>query len=450
MPEIRGPAASTVPSLVPSSTDPVGRTAVNISAATATASVPIPSSPDRRFAATGLGRDHVPLLLLVSLAVLNAAAPLSTDMYLSSMPRMSGDLGTDAASVQLTLTTFMLGVAAGQLVIGALSDRWGRRRPLLVGSVVFLLSSALCALAPSVGVLIALRFVQGFSGSAGMVIGRAVVSDSVRGVAAARTFSLLMVVGALAPVLAPIGGTGIDALAGWRAIFVVLAVAGCVMLAGVTFVVTETLPWHRRSTGGLSQSVRLARTVVANRRFTGYLFTVVFAFGAMFAYVSASPFVVQDVLGLSSAHYALDFAVNSVGLISMSTLSARLVGRVSPLRLVTVGVSLLGFAALSLLAVTSFGLVRPWTVLPLLFLVASSMGLTSGNGVALAMGSITEGAGTASAVLGSLQFTVGAAVSPLVGLGGEFTARPMAVVMTVSVAISALSLFGARRRHALI
>jgi MFS transporter, DHA1 family, multidrug resistance protein len=400
-----------------------------------------------RFAATGLGREHVPLLLVVTLAVLNAAAPLSTDMYLSAMPRMSRDLGTDAASVQLTLTTFMLGVASGQLVIGSLSDRWGRRRPLLVNVVIFLVSGVLCALAPSVGVLIALRFIQGFSGSAGMVIGRAIVSDSVRGVAAARTYSLLMVVGAVAPVLAPLSGAAIDALAGWRAIFAVLGVAGLVMLLGVVFVVQETLPWHRRNSGGLIQALKLAQDVLSNRQFLGYLLTLVFAFGGMFAYISASPFVIQDVLGLSSGHYALDFAVNSIGLISMSTLSARLVGRVSPLRLLTLGIGALSLASIGLLVITLGGLVQTWTVLPLLFVVTASMGLVFGNGVGLAMGSITHGSGTASAVLGSLQFGLAALVSPLVGLGGEFTAVPMAIVMTCCVFASAVSLLGAVRHQ---
>ena len=400
-----------------------------------------------RFAGTGLGRDHIPLLLVLTLAVLNAAAPLSTDMYLSAMPRMARDLGTDAPSVQLTLTTFMLGIAAGQLVIGALSDRWGRRRPLLVSTVVFLLSSVLCAFAPSVEILIALRFVQGFSGSAGMVVGRAVVSDSVRGIAAARTYSLLMVVGAVAPVVAPLSGTAIEALVGWRAIFLALAGAGLIMLLGVVFVLKETLPWHRRSTGGPVQTWHLIRSVVGNRAFVGYLMTLVFAFGGLFAYISASPFVVQEVLGLSAGHYALDFAVNSVGLITMSALSARIVGRVAPIRLLTVGVGLLAGAALGLLVVSLGGLVHTWTVLPLLFVVTASMGLIFGNGVGLAMAQIGQGAGTASAVLGSSQFGLAALVSPLVGLGGEVTAVPMAIVMTVCVAISVISLLAVRRRE---
>lgn len=408
---------------------------------------PAPAQAPPAAPASASGRDRVPLTLLLTLAVLNAASPLSTDMYLSSMPQMARDLGTEPATVQLTLTTFMLGIASGQLVIGSLSDRWGRRRPLLIGTVVFLVTGVLCAFAPSVGVLVALRFVQGFSGSAGMVIGRAVISDSVRGPAAARAFSLLMVVGALAPVVAPLTGTAIDAVAGWRAIFATLATAGVVMLLGVLLVVRETLPPHRRVTGGARQVARLARHVVANRAFTGYLLTLVFAFGAMFAYISASPFVVQEVLGLSAGHYALDFAVNSVGLISMSALSARLVGRVAPQLLLSAGVGTLCLAALGLLAVSGAGAVHPWTVLPLLFLVTASMGLVFGNGVGLAMASVTEGAGTASALLGSLQFGLAAVVSPLVALGGTVSAVPMSVVMTVCAAVSAACLV-AVSRHA--
>jgi MFS transporter, DHA1 family, multidrug resistance protein len=395
---------------------------------------------------TASGRDHVPLLLVVVLATVNAAAPLSTDMYLSAMPRMAHDLGARPASVQLTLTTFMFGIAAGQLVIGSLSDRWGRRRPLLVSTVIFLVSSVLCAVAPSIGLLVALRFVQGFCGSAGMVIGRAVVADSVRGVAAARAFSLLMVVGSLAPVVAPVAGTGIDALAGWRAVFLTLALAGVVMLAGVALVVRETLPESQRVTGSALATVHLAREVLGNGTFLGYLTSLVFAFGALFAYVSASPFVVQGVLGLSPGQYALDFAVNSLGVIAGGVLSARLVGRSGPLRLLVAGTVTLVGAALGLLAVTTLDLISAGTVLPLLFLVTTSMGLIFGNGSSLAMAGVTRGAGTASAVLGSLQFGLGAVVSPLVGLAGEATAVPMAVVILVCATVSALSLALVARR----
>ena len=384
--------------------------------------------------------DRVSLTLLFTLAGLNAAAPLSTDMYLSSMPRIAEDLGVRPAQVQLTLMSFMLGLAAGQLVLGTLSDRYGRRRPLLVSTVVFVVSSVLCALAPSLGALMALRFVQGMSGAAGVVIGRAVVADSVRGVAAARAFSLLMVVGAIAPVVAPLAGTGIDVLAGWRAVFVSLAIFGALMLVGLVLVVKETLPPHRRVVGGAAASVRLAAGMVRDAHFVGYLLTLVLAFGALFAYVAASPFVVQEGLGLSAGQYALVFAVNSGGLIGAGAVSARLVGRVSPKRLLTCGVVVLAGCSFGALVVTGTGQVGTWTMLPLLFGVTASMGLIFGNGSSLAMATITTGAGTASAILGALQFGLGALVSPLVGLGGGHTALPMAVAMAVCAGGCVISL----------
>ena len=396
------------------------------------------------FTRTGLGRDTVGIGLLLILALLNAAGPLSIDTYLSAFPRMARDLGTGPTSIQLTLTTFMLGIGAGHLVIGALSDRWGRRGPLVLSLVVFTVAGALCAVAPSVTALIALRFVQGFAGSAGMVIGRAVVADSVRGRAAVQAYSLLAMVGALAPVVAPVLGAALLPVLGWRGLFWCLVGVGALMVLAVVLGVQETLPAHRRTQGGLTETGRVAREVLSSRSFRGYTGAVVLAFGVLFAYVSASPFVVQDVLGLTPGQYAADFAVNSTALVIMGGLNARLVLRVRPVRLLAVGLVGLGVAAVALLALAATGATTTWAVLPLLFVVMAATAMVFANGVGLAMDSVTSGLGTASAVIGAAQFGVGALVSPLVGLGGEHTAVPMAVVMSVCAAGALLSLRAAR------
>ncbi len=422
-------------------------TALHTRAAQPTTPGPDAGHPEAaEFARTGLGRDRVGLGLLLILALLNAAGPLSVDTYLSAFPRMARDLGTTPTSIQLTLTTFMLGIASGQLVIGALSDRWGRRGPLLVSLAVFAVAGALCALAPSVPVLIALRFVQGFAGSAGMVIGRAVVADSVRGRAAVQAYSLLAMVGSVAPVVAPVLGAALLPVIGWRGLFWSLAGVGVAMVLAVRFGVSETLPPHRRTAGGLAATGRLTREVLSSRPFRAYTGVMVLAFGCLFAYVSASPFVVQRVLGLSPGWYAVDFAVNSTALVIVGGLNARLVLRFAPVRLLATGVLTLLVTAFALLGLALTGLTRPELVLPLLFVVMAATALVFANGVGLAMDSVTTGHGTASAVIGAVQFGVGALVSPLVGLGGEHTAVPMAVVMG-ACALGGLLCLVAARRH---
>ncbi|MEO3937182.1 multidrug effflux MFS transporter [Dermatophilaceae bacterium Soc4.6] len=402
--------------------------------------VVVAAAPPARTTPDGPSRDRVGLRLLLILALLNAAGPLSIDTYLSAFPRMARDLGTTATSIQLTLTTFMLGIGVGHLVIGALSDRWGRRGPLLASVVVFGVAGALCAVAPSVAVLVALRFLQGFAGSAGMVIGRAVVADSVRGRAAVQAYSLLSMVGALAPVVAPVLGASLLPVLGWRGLFWGLVGVGALMLLAVMLGVRETLSSDRRTTGGLRETGRVAREVLSSRPFRGYTGAVVLSFGALFAYVSASPFVVQGVLGLTPGQYAADFAVNSTALVIVGGLNARLVLHVRATRLLTIGLVTLAAAALALLGLAAAGSTSTGVVLPLLFVVMAATALVFANGVALAMGSVTTGLGTASAVIGSAQFGVGALVSPLVGLGGADTALPMALVMCACAGGALLSL----------
>jgi DHA1 family bicyclomycin/chloramphenicol resistance-like MFS transporter len=369
--------------------------------------------------------------LIVVLALLTTIAPLATDAYLPAFPRMSDDLGASASSIQLTLTTFMIGLALGQLVIGSLSDRFGRRRPLLIGSAVCAVSSALCAIAPSIGFLSGMRLIQGFSGAAGIVLGRAVISDRARGAAAARAFGVLMVIGGVGPVLAPLIGGGVIAVAGWRAVFWALALLSAAMFAGVVLVVHESLALEHRHGGGLRSMLGLARGVLANRRYLGYALGFCLGFGTLFAYIAASPFVIQQVLGLSSGLYALDFAVNSTGLVLVNALNTRLLRRHAPRRLLVAGLlAQVGFTAL-LLAVVAAGVTAPVPVLVLLFLSVSCFGFLLANATALALDAVPHAAGTGSAIIGSLQFGLGALVAPLVGLAGEATAVPMAIAMLV-------------------
>lgn len=390
--------------------------------------------------------EGLALLAILTLALLAAIAPLAIDMYLAAFPTMADDLGTDPASIQLTLTTFMAGLAIGQLVIGPLSDRWGRRRPLLVGGLVCVLASALCAVAPNVGLLIVFRFVQGFAGAAGIVIGRAIVADTLKGAAAARIFSLLAIMSGLAPVTAPLLGGALLGPVGWRGVFGVLTGAAIVMLLGSSLVLRETLPPSRRHSGGVTATFQAARGVLSNRGYLGYLLAFVFSFGSMFSYISASPFVLQTAFGLSAGWYSVAFAANAFGLTSASLVSARLVGRVGPRRLLTIGVSTLFTADILLATLAATGSLAAWSVLTLLWLGVSSMGLIMGNAASLAVAQTPESAGTGAAVIGAGQFALAAVVSPLVGLGGEDTAVPMAVAMVVSATVAVLGLAMLTRR----
>jgi MFS transporter, DHA1 family, multidrug resistance protein len=379
--------------------------------------------------------------MLCALALLSATAPLATDMYLPGLPIMSESLGTTTVGVQLTLTTFMAGLGIGQLVVGPLSDGWGRRRLLLIGTIVLALSSALCAMAPTIEVLVAARLIQGFSGGTGIVLARAVIADRARGKAAAKLFSIMMIIGGVAPVLAPIlGGVLLDPI-GWRGIFWVLAAIAVAMTVGAVLFVPETLPPEKRHGGGLSALIGNFGYVLANRRFLGYAATFALSFGAMFAYISASPFVTQEVLGLSPTQFSLVFAINSIGLITGNIVNTRLIGRFEVRSLLRAGVSTLFGGGVLLLIASVVAGDRAWLILPLLFVCVSSLSFIMGNATALGQSEVPKAAGTGSALMGASQFGLAAVVSPLVGLGGADTAVPMAIaiVTTGALALTALT-----------
>ncbi|MCX2931009.1 multidrug effflux MFS transporter [Mycobacterium sp. CVI_P3] len=386
-----------------------------------------------------------PWLLLV-LALLSAVAPVSTDLYLPAFPEMTAELQASATAVQLTLTAFLLGLTFGQLMFGPLSDRLGRRRPLIVGALLCVVASVVAATAPSIGILIAARFAQGFTGAAGMVIGRAVISDLTGGEAAGRAFSLMMIVSGVAPVLAPFaGGLLVDPL-GWRGILWVVCAIAVVMLISTVAVVRESHPEERRAelkahaAQGVSPlSALRSRAYLANTLAFG------FGFSVMMAYISASPFVYQVMVGLTPMQYGIAFGLNAAGMITVSAVSARLSQRIAGATLLGVGLGLTVTATLVLLALVLTG--APAWLLPIpIFVAVASQGLILGNATALALAAVPRAAGSGSAGLGALQFGLGAAVSPLVGLGGEHTALPLAVVM-VTLSTLALAAFGAGRRE---
>jgi MFS transporter, DHA1 family, multidrug resistance protein len=393
------------------------------------------SPPDTAAPASRLGRRAS---LVLVLGALSAFGPLSIDMYLPGLPSLGRSLDAPAWAVQLTLTACLAGLALGQVLAGPLSDRFGRRRPLLAGVALYAVASLLCAAAPSVAVLVGLRFAQGAAGAAGIVIARAIVRDMHSGAAAARFFSLLMLVNGLAPILAPVIGGQVLGVTTWRGVFVLLAAIGVLLLAATAAAMPETLPPESRHPGGIADTVRTFGSLLADRAFLGYALACGLAFGAMFAYISGSPFVIQDIYGASPQLYSVMFATNALGLVLASQANRALLRRLEPRAILRSALSVQALAGVALLVVVAAG-GGVWGIVPLLFVVVASLGLVFPNATALALADHPHVAGSASGLLGVLQFIVGAATAPLVGAGGTATALPMALTIAVLGVGGALS-----------
>jgi DHA1 family bicyclomycin/chloramphenicol resistance-like MFS transporter len=370
------------------------------------------------------------LKLVLLIGGLSMFGPLSMDLYLPALPSLTRDLGGSPSLVQLTLTACLLGLAAGQLVAGPLSDALGRRRPLLVGVAAYALASLLCALAPAVPVLVVVRLIQGTGGAAGVVIARAVVRDVYEGSDVARFLALTMLISGLAPILGPVAGGQVLRLTSWRGAFVVLAVIGLLLLVAAAVGLPETLPVVRRRSGGIRTTLTTFRGLVADRIFVGYALCLGLTMGAVFTYVAGAPFVLEGIYGVSPQVFGLLFGTNALGIMLMGQLGGRLVGRMGSRHLLVVGLSEAVAGSLLLLAAVALGLGLAG-VLPGFLLVVSSIGLISPNATALALANHAHQAGSASALLGLLYYVVGAAVAPLAGLGGTHTAVPLAVVIAV-------------------
>lgn len=413
------------------------------------ASSPSRSKTEATSSDDGAPRRALPVATLLTLALLSAIAPLATDMYLPGLPQVGPDLHDASASlVQLTLTTFMLGLAVGQLVVGPLSDGIGRRRPLVVGTLLCSAAGLVCALAPTVSVLIVARFVQGFTGGIGIVLARAVIADRTSGDRAARLFSIMMVITSVAPVAAPLLGGALVGPIGWRGVFYVLTGLAAVMLLAVWRFVPESLPVERRHPIETKAIAGNMWTVLTRRRYLGYALTFAMCFGALFGYISASPFIMQDIMGFSPGVFSLLFALNAVGITSSNFLNSRLIGRFRPRALLSVGVCALLTVATAMLVVVLADVPGRWPVLMLMFALTCSFGLVIGNATALALDESSGHAGTGSAVLGAFQFTLGAIVSPLVGIGGGTSEAPMAITIFTCAVLAAAAFLTTRRPRA--
>lgn len=383
--------------------------------------------------------------LVITLGALSAFGPLCLDMYLPALPQLPPALRSTEAMAALSLTACIVGLGVGQLVVGPLSDRLGRRLPLLVGVAVFTLSSVGCAVATSMPTLIGLRLLQGVAGASGIVVGRAVVADLFAGRRAAGLFSTMTVINGLAPILAPLIGGQLLRWGDWRLVFWVLAGIGLALLVATAVVIDETLPPPRRATGGPGPLIRAVGTVFADRVTMRYILAGTAIAAAMFGYIAGSPFLLQDGFGLTPQQFSLCFAANAVGIVLAGQTSAVALRRgATPAALLRIGVAQAGVGALLLMPAVALR----WPLVPVLiglWLLVSAVGLTLPNASALAMDRHRRAAGAASAVIGLLQFGTATLTSQLAGVGDRSRGLALGVVSVVCVAVAGAALALSRR-----
>ncbi|GAB3475326.1 multidrug effflux MFS transporter [Nocardiopsis coralliicola] len=413
-----------------------------------------PPSADRESAPAAPRPARRAAVLTLILATLTATGPLATDLYLPAFPAIAADLGAPEAQIQLTLTAMMVGLAVGQLAIGPMSDAWGRRRPLLVGVTVFALVSVAIMVAPDAQTFIALRFVQGLAGAAGAVIARAVVRDLFTGDDAARFFSRLMLVTGIAPLVGPVLGGQLLLVGPWQLSFGVLAAVSAVALVVVGVWLPESLPRHQRTPLRPRVLVATVGRLVRDRAYLGPVLTLGLAFGTMFTYIGAFSTVAQGELGVTAQQYSVMFAVVSLGLMIGNFGNGRLIGRVDTVHRLAGGLVGVAVAVVGLAVAVAFqpeglgGLVLLGGVLSVMMF---SLGFVYPNATTLALSSQPVSvAGSASALMGALQFTLGGGLAALAGLtpSGQATLASMAVVMGIGI-LAAGAAFTLSRRKAL-
>lgn len=373
--------------------------------------------------------------MIFVLGALIALGPLTIDMYLPALPTITTELETTESVVQLTLTGTLLGLGLGQLVIGPLSDALGRKRPLLAGTALHLLASLLCVIAPNVAVLGLLRVLQGVGAAAGAVIAIAIVRDLYEGRAAATMLSRLILVMGAAPVVAPTLGGAVLAVTSWRGVFGVLAAFALVLIPVAARFLPETLPPARRRTAGVRGTLRDYGALLHDRTFVGLVLVAGLAMAALLGYVAGSSFVLQDQFGLDQQQFGLVFGSGAIFLIGATQLNPVLLRRFEPRQVLFTAAVVGAVAGLLLLAIAATGFGGLLGVLVGVWLTLFSTGFVLPNAPAVALARHGRAAGTAAALLGAVQFSVGAAISPVVGLLGN-DALAMGAVMAGGLVLS--------------
>jgi DHA1 family bicyclomycin/chloramphenicol resistance-like MFS transporter len=381
-------------------------------------------------------------LLLGSLSLLG---PFTIDTYLPSFPTIVKEYNTTASLVQISLTTCLLGLGLGQLIIGPMSDVLGRRKPLLFFLIMYLLASLTCAFAPNIYTFIGARFIQGFAAAGGLVISRAIIRDLYSGRELTKFFALIMLVSNLGPILAPIAGASILLFANWTGVFFALACIGLLLFLTISFKLEETLPIDKRIPSNFLEVLKNFGALLKDRQFTGYALTQGFIIAGIFAYVSGIPFVYQNIYGVSPQGFSLLFGVNGIALIIGSQLVGRLSHVIPEKTFLKVGLMISNSAGAVLLV--AFLLKAPLVAVAIpIFFFVSSIAIIATTSFSLAMETQGHIAGSASALLGVLPFILGSLTAPLVGIAGEYSAIPMGTIIFIASFMALLSYYGLVRK----
>ena len=384
----------------------------------------------------------------ILLGLLTALGAFGIDTYLPAFPQLAAHFGVEEGRIQLSLTSYFLALALGQVFYGPISDRVGRRGPLIVGFLLYSAASLASVFAPSIGVLIGLRFVQGIGACAGMVIARAVVRDLAKGEKAAKLFALMILVLGVSPILAPLLGSLLIAFFPWHSIFWAMGAMGLGAVAMVALFLPETLPSDRRGEAGLAPAFKTYGRLLRDRTYVGTALIGGLSQGAVFAYLAGSPFVFIELHGVSPTVYALLFALNASALIGAAQFNVMLFRRFGATRLVRSAAALQTLAALGLLTIAWLGADTVPLIACLLFVTLGCHGILGPTTSLLAIEPWPENAGSASALMGSLQFACGAVASALVSLLADGTTVPMAASITLCAAAGlALAWATLRRRN---
>ncbi|QOR17045.1 multidrug effflux MFS transporter [Haemophilus parainfluenzae] len=362
------------------------------------------------------------LFLVLLLGVLSAFGPFVVDLYLPSLPQLASFFETSASMTQLTLTTAMIGLAVGQLLLGPLSDKFGRKKPLIISLVIYIISTVLIVFSPNIETMIVLRVIQGLSSAGSVVISRAIATDLYRGREMTRFFGLLMTINGIAPIISPILGSLLLEYISWKGVFVFLALIGVVVLF-FCFRLKESLSVENRLQGSIFATFSTFGVIIKNRLFMSYVGIESFLLGAMFAYIAASPFILQSFYGLSAFIFSLCFGANGAALVIGSNVG----GKMSNGKALAIGV--LGFVVVALYTIAVLIIQPYWLFVEIgFFAMLLLMGITFPAISTLAMESERQYAGSASALLGFAPFFLGGVVSPLVGIGNIFYSTALVIL----------------------
>lgn len=372
-------------------------------------------------------KKHNKFILIVTLGLLAAFGPLSLDMYLPALPRVADDLSTSASYAQLSLTACMIGLAVGQIIVGPISDVTGRKKPLLIVLIGYGLFSYFAARAATIEWLIFFRFIQGFCGGAGAVLSRAISSDLYKGKDLTKFLAVLMLVNGLAPVLAPVLGGFILSVSTWHTVFYILAVYGVLMVL-LALTLEESLPKSSRNEGALKSIWEDFKLLLTNKAFVTMLLLQSLTYGVLFSYISGSPFITQKIYGMNAQQFSYLFALNGIGLIAFSQLTAKLVNKMDELKILKLGQNI-QFIGMMLTVIVLLFHLPVWMLCAAFFLMITPVSMIGTTGFSIAMQVQNQGAGSASAILGLMQFLIGGILSPLVGVMGERSIIPFIVII---------------------